>query len=62
VIKGSEGPLVRLRQAQAIDEQKTEALRAVLTPQQLETYLASKEEMKQKLEERLAQKRSGGGS
>src|SRR5262245_23649786 len=49
VIKGSEGPLLRMRQAQAIETQKTEALRAVLTPPQLEKYLASKEEMRQKL-------------
>jgi hypothetical protein len=62
VIKGSERPLVRMRQAQAIDEQRTEALRAILTPPQLETYLASKEAMRQKLRERLAQKSSGGGS
>ena len=59
VIKGSERPMMKLRQAQGIDQQKGAALQAVLTPQQFQLYLASKKEMKQKLEERFAQKRQG---
>jgi Spy/CpxP family protein refolding chaperone len=61
VIKGSMGPLIKARQAKSIDEQKAAELQTVLSPQQYQSYLASKEELRQKLEERLAAKREGGG-
>src|SRR5262249_22004848 len=59
IIKGSEGPLVKLRQAREIEQKKESQLQAVLTGDQYTKYLAMREEMKQKFEERLAQKAGG---
>jgi Spy/CpxP family protein refolding chaperone len=56
VLKGSEGPLVKMRAAREIEQAKETALQGLLTPDQFQKFLASKEELKQKLEERLAQK------
>ena len=60
VIKGSEGPLVKMRQARGIETQKESALEKVLSGEQFQKYLALREEMKQKLEEKLAHKAAGG--
>ena len=62
VIKGSAGPLMKMRQAKAIGEQKEGELKQVLSPQQFEKYLASKEEMREQFEEKLEHKRGGGAS
>jgi hypothetical protein len=59
VIQGSEGPLVKLRSAKAIDQQKDAALQGVLSGEQFQKYLAAKQELRQKLEERVAAKRGG---
>lgn len=60
VIKGAEGPVVKLRQAREIETQKTSALEKVLTPDQFRKYLVMRDEMKQKLEEKIAHKAAGG--
>jgi len=60
VIKGSEGPLVKLRQARELETQKESALEKVLSAEQFQKYLAMREEMKQKLEEKIAHKAAGG--
>lgn len=62
VLKGDQGPLVKMRAMRAIEQQKEAALRGVLTPAQFQTFLAAKDELKQKLEEHLMEKRAGGGS
>jgi hypothetical protein len=59
VIKGTEAPVARMRQARAIENQKEAALQGVLTPDQFQKFLALRDEMKQKLEERLAKKAAG---
>ena len=56
VIKGDDGPLVKLRQARAIESQKEASLRDVLTPDQFQKFLALRDELKQKLEEKLLEK------
>ena len=61
-LKGADRPLVRMREMQAIQQRKDAALQGVLSPAQFQTYLASKEEMREKLEQRLAEKAAGGGS
>jgi hypothetical protein len=62
VIKGSAGPLMKMRQMKAINEQKESELKQALSQQQFEKYLASKEEMREEFEKRLAEKRGGGAS
>ena len=56
VIKSSEGPVKKLHDAREIETQKEAKLKGVLNPEQFEKYLALREEMKQKLEEKLAKK------
>jgi hypothetical protein len=53
VIKGSAGPMVRGRQMREINQAKETELRGILSPQQWEKYEASREEMREKLEERM---------
>lgn len=60
IIKGSEGPFMKMRAMKENQEQKDTALQAVLTPAQFQTYEASREEMKQKFEEQIAKKAAGG--
>jgi hypothetical protein len=60
LIKGSEGPLVRMREMKQINEAKEAELKQILSPQQFEKYLASKEEMREKLVEKVAEGSKGG--
>lgn len=59
VLKGSEGPLMKIRSMKAIEDQKETALKGILTPEQFQNFLAAREELKQKLEEKLAEKAGG---
>jgi hypothetical protein len=59
VIKGSEAPLVKMRQARGIENQKEAALQSVLTGEQFQKYLALQNELTKALEERLAKKAAG---
>jgi|SRR5262249_42596118 len=61
VLKGNEGPLVKMRAAKAIDQDKEAELGKVLSKEQYQQYLASKEEMREKLEQRIEEKRQGEG-
>ena len=60
IIKGSEGPLVKMRQAREIETQREGALQRVLSPDQFQRTLAMREEMKQKLEGKIASQAAGG--
>ena len=51
VIKGSDGSLMKVRKARRINSAKEAELKGVLTPDQFQKYLASKEEMREKVEE-----------
>jgi hypothetical protein len=62
VITGSEGPLIKMRKAKGIEEQRDASLQKVLTPPQFQQWLAEKEAMRQKIEEKLMEKRQGGGN
>jgi len=57
VIKGSSGPLVRMREMREINDEKEKELKGILSPQQWEKYEAARMEMREKLEERM----EGGG-
>jgi hypothetical protein len=61
VIKGNEGPFVRMRTLREAEREKEKALQGVLTPQQFQDYLAAREDLRQKLEQRLAEEQSGKG-
>ena len=56
VIKGSEGPLMKMRQAREINEAKEAELKGLLSPPQFEKYLASREEMREKFGRKMEEK------
>jgi len=59
IIRGNGGKLKKARQANAINEAKDNELRTVLSGEQYQAYLASKEEMHQAMVEKLRQKLGG---
>jgi hypothetical protein len=61
VIKGSQGPLMRMRAAKEIESQKETELKAVLTPDQFQKFLADKQEMREKMSERIMEQRAHSG-
>lgn len=62
IIQGSEGPFAEMREAREINEQKEADLKKVLTTDQFTNYTAYKEEMREKFEERMAQKLEDSGT
>jgi hypothetical protein len=61
IIKGSGGPFMKMSQMRGVNEEKEAELKQVLSPEQFQKYLASKEEMREQFEEKLEEKRGGGG-
>jgi len=59
VLESSDGPLVKMRKAKAIEGQRDAELEKVLLPQQYQQWLAEKEAMKQKAEAKLMEKHAG---
>jgi hypothetical protein len=59
VIKGSAGPFKKMREAKRINEEKETALKRILSPQQFDKFLAAKEEMREKFEEKMEEKARG---
>ena len=55
IIKGQEGPLMRLRQMREVGQAKEAELKGVLSPEQFHKYLAEKQEMREKFEDKLIQ-------
>jgi hypothetical protein len=62
LIKGSAGPLVRVEEMRKINESKEAELKQILTPQQFETYLASKKQMREKLVQKVVEEGSKSGA
>ncbi len=60
ILKGSAGPFAKRREMNALQAEKEAALREILTPEQFTKYEASREELREKLEEELAKSRNGG--
>jgi len=60
VIKGSGGPLVKMREVKDIEEQKDAELKQVLSPEQFEKFLAAKEQMREELADRVMKERAAG--
>jgi len=61
VLKGNEGPLIKMRTTKAVEQEKEAALQNVLTPPQFQQLQAAREEIKQKVEQKLMEQRAGGG-
>lgn len=61
VLKGNEGKLAKMRQAASIRRAKDNELTSVLTPSQYQAYLASQEQMRQQMIEKVMQKRNSTG-
>ena len=59
VLESSDRPLMKARAVKGIEAQKETALQGILTPDQFQKFLALREEMKQKLEQKLADKAAG---
>jgi len=61
IIKGSSGPFAKMRQMSEVNQEKEAELQQMLSADQFQKYLASKEELREKLEEKFAEKAQGGG-
>ena len=55
IIKSQKGPLMRLRQMREVGQAKEAELKGVLSPEQFQKYLAEKQEMREKFEDKLIQ-------
>jgi hypothetical protein len=62
VLEDSSGPLMKMRAMESINQEKEGELKTVLSPAQFQKYLAGKEEMREKIEQKLMEKASGGGA
>lgn len=60
VLKGEAGPFMKMREMRKIGEEKDAELKHLLSPDQFDKYLASKEEMREKFEERIEEKAGHG--
>ncbi len=62
VLESTAGPMIRMRQAKSNENERDTALQQVLTPQQYQQWLAAKDEIKQKAEQKLLEKGKSGGN
>lgn len=62
VIAGSDGPLIKMRKAKTIEAQRDTELQKVLTPDQYKQWQAEKEQMKQRIQTKLAEQHASGTS
>ena len=60
IIKGSEGPLIRMKSMRGVEEAKEAELKGVLTADQFTKFEASKEEMMEKLADQIRADRAKG--
>jgi hypothetical protein len=58
ILKGSDGPLVKMRALRLLDEARDVELKGVLTPEQFVEYLGLKEKLREHVEAKLG----GGGA
>ena len=58
VIKGDLGMFARVREMRQINQAKEAELQQALTPPQFQKYLAAKDEIRQKFEEKISEKQS----
>ena len=60
IIKGSEGPLMKMKAVRAVEEGKEAELKGVLTADQFTKFEANKEEMMEKLADQIRSDRAKG--
>lgn len=60
ILESDERPMLKMRKVKSIEAQRDESLQKVLTPPQYQQWLAEKEAMREKVEQKLMEKRSGG--
>jgi hypothetical protein len=61
ILEGSEGPLAKMGAARRVEQAKDAEMQQALSPEQYQKYLAAKEEMRQQVEQKVQEKRQGGG-
>jgi hypothetical protein len=61
IIKGSQGPLMKMRAARGVEEQKEAELKGILSADQFQKFQASKEEMRERFAEKIKEQRAKGG-
>jgi hypothetical protein len=61
ILQSDEGPLRKMGAAQEVEQAKDGALQRVLSPEQYQKYLAAKQELRQRVEQKAMEK-AGGGS
>src|SRR5215470_5987308 len=61
IIKGSEGPFMKMRDARKVEQDKEAELKTVLSPDQFQKFQAAKEAMRQQFAARLKEQRAKGG-
>ena len=61
IIKGTEGPLMKMREAKAIEQEKEAELKKVLSPDQFQKFLAMKEEMREQLAQKVRERHATDG-
>jgi hypothetical protein len=61
IIKSSKGPLMKMRAARGVEQQKEAELKTLLSADQFRKFQAAKEEMLDKLAERIREQRAHGG-
>jgi len=62
IIKGSEGPFMKMRDARKVEQDKEAELKTVLSPDQFQKFQAAKEAMRQQFAARLKEQRAKGGA
>ena len=61
IIKGSQGPLLKMRDARAVEEQKEAELKTLVSADQFAAFLAAKEDMRRQFADRIAKQRAQDG-
>ena len=60
IIDGTEGPLMKMRDARNVEEQKEAELKGLLSPDQFQKFQTMKEEMREHLMDQIQQQRNAG--
>jgi hypothetical protein len=62
ILESDEGPLRKMGAAREVEQAKDAALQRVLSPEQYQKYLAAKQELRQRVEQKAMEKSSGGST
>ncbi len=62
IIKGTEGPFMKMSDAKNVEQEKEDELKALLSPDQFQKFLAEKEEMREHLVDQIQKQGSKSGN